>query len=194
MWTSCCTECSTQGETRLSRKTRAARTTGSSPEECRRRGAVAAHELPGRDQLFGAERPGQWGGLHARVTAGPRTDEAAHTGRSRSVKDADGNRASAQELNEAGLFSPDREQKAHWHISADILERFAPVVTEPAFAAMSLEEAADREAGLPVVYFADQVPVKRGYARSSSLNSSPVVWTALVVTRTGGNTTRRPAR
>lgn len=116
------------------------------------------------------------------------------TGRSRSVKDADGNRASAQELNEAGLFSPDREQKSHWHIAADILERFAPVVTEPAFAAMSLQEAADREAGLPVVYFADEVTAKRDYARSSSLNSSPVVWTALVVTRTGGNATRRPAR
>lgn len=106
------------------------------------------------------------------------------TGRSRSAKDADGNRATAQELNEAGLYSPDRELKAHWHIAADVLERFAPVVTEPSFVTMAAEEAADRAAGLPVVYFADEVPVKRDYARSSSLNSSPVVWSALVVTRT----------
>jgi len=106
------------------------------------------------------------------------------TGRVRSVKDPHGKPLTPKELNEAGEFSPDREQKAHWHIAADILERFAPMVTEPAFAAMAAEEDADRAAGLPVVYFADEVPVKRDFARSSVLNSSPVVWTALVVTRT----------
>lgn len=101
------------------------------------------------------------------------------TGRSRRVGEQ-----SAANLTKAGNFSPDREQKAHWHIAADILERYGPTITEPMFEAMTAEEDKDREAGLPVVYFADEVPVKRDFARSSSLNSSPVVWTALVVTRT----------
>ncbi|WP_089335571.1 hypothetical protein [Blastococcus mobilis] len=88
------------------------------------------------------------------------------------------------ELHEAGQFGPRRELKAHWHLSADILERFAPFVTEPAFEAMRVEEAAYRAEGLPVVYFADEVSVKRDYARSATLTSAPVVWTALVVSRT----------
>lgn len=106
------------------------------------------------------------------------------TGRSRSVRDASGARIEVDELNDAGQFSPDREQKAHWHIAADILERYGPIVAELAFAEMAADEKADREAGLPVVYFADEVPVKRDFARSSSLNAAPVVWCALVITRT----------
>jgi hypothetical protein len=54
----------------------------------------------------------------------------------------------------------------------------------PTFAAMRVDEAAYRAGGLPVVYFADEVPVKRDCARSAPLTSAPVVWTALVVTRT----------
>ncbi|MGY1825793.1 hypothetical protein [Blastococcus sp. SYSU DS0541] len=89
-----------------------------------------------------------------------------------------------EELHEAGQFGPRRELKAHWHLSADVLERFAPFITEPALAAMQVEETAYRAEGLPVVYFADEVAVKRDYARSATLTNAPVVWTALVVTRT----------
>lgn len=87
-------------------------------------------------------------------------------------------------LNSAGLFSPDRDMKAHWHISADILERFGPLVTEPAFEAIRAEEARYRAVGWPVVYVADEVPVKRNYSRRSrSRRTSPVVWNALVISR-----------
>lgn len=89
-----------------------------------------------------------------------------------------------EELHEAGQFGPRRELKAHWHLSADVLERFAPFITEPALAAMQVEEAAYRAEGLTVVYFADEVAVKRDYARSATLTNARVVWTALVVTRT----------
>jgi hypothetical protein len=89
-----------------------------------------------------------------------------------------------EELHDAGEFGPRRELKAHWHLSADVLERFAPFITEPALDAIRVEEASFRDAGLPIVYFADEVPVKRDYARSATLTSAPVVWTALVVTRT----------
>jgi len=88
------------------------------------------------------------------------------------------------ELNDAGRFSPEREQKAHWHIAADILERFAPVVTVPAFEDIARQEAKYRARGLPVVYFADEVDIKRDYARSATQTSSPMVWSALVVSRT----------
>ena len=101
------------------------------------------------------------------------------TGRVRRV-----NGKTPDELHEAGQFGPRREMKAHWHISADILERFGPFITEPALEAMRGEDARYRADGLPVVYFADEVPVKRDYARSSKRTSAPVVWTALVVTRT----------
>lgn len=97
------------------------------------------------------------------------------TGRSRSVG---GNTVTA--LNAAGSVSPDRELKAHWHISADILERFAPLVTEPAFDKIRAEEARYRAAGLPVVYVVDEVPVKRNFGKA---RHSPVVWNALVVSR-----------
>ncbi len=100
------------------------------------------------------------------------------TGRSRRVQGQ-----TVSELNEAGLISPDREQKAHWHIAADVLERFAPIITEPAFKAIHAEEMEYRAAGLPVVYVADEVPVKRDYARSVGYTSSPVVWNALVISR-----------
>ncbi|NMM33452.1 MAG: hypothetical protein HHJ13_05535, partial [Phycicoccus sp.] len=105
------------------------------------------------------------------------------TGRSRKVKDKSGQIRTPDELNDAGLVSPDREQKAHWHIAADILERFGPVITEPAFETIRAEEAQYRTEGLPVVYVADEVPVKRDYARSFAYNDSPVVWNALVVSR-----------
>jgi hypothetical protein len=65
---------------------------------------------------------------------------------------------------------------------------------------MRVEEAAYRAEGLPVLYFADEVAVKRDYARSATLTSAPVVWTALVVTRTSwerdkdGNVTGRSSR
>jgi hypothetical protein len=101
------------------------------------------------------------------------------TGRVRKVKGL-----TPDELNAAGAIGPDRELKAHWHLAADILERFGPFVTEPAFAEIAAEEAKYRALKLPVVYFADEVPVKRDFARSATLRSSPVVWTALVVTRT----------
>lgn len=100
------------------------------------------------------------------------------TGRTRSV-----NGKAVEELNAAGLVSPSRDQKAHWHIAADILERFGPLITEPAFENIRIEESEYRAAGLPVVYVADEVPVKRDYVRSSTYNSSPVVWNALVVSR-----------
>jgi hypothetical protein len=92
--------------------------------------------------------------------------------------------ATPKELNEAGQFSPEREQKAHWHIAADVLERFGPVVIDPALARITADEAAYRAEGLPVVYFADEVDVRRDYARSAYQTSAPVVWTALVVSRT----------
>lgn len=100
------------------------------------------------------------------------------TGRSRRVRGV-----SADALNKAGLVSPDRELKAHWHIAADILERFAPIITEPVFEAIAAEQRQMRADKLPVVYVVDEVPVKRDYARSWSYNSSPVVWNALVVAR-----------
>jgi len=100
------------------------------------------------------------------------------TGRSRTV-----NGKTVEQLNDAGMVSPDRELKAHWHIAADILERFGPLITEPAFDAIRAEEAEYRAAGLPVVYVADEVPVKRDYARSFVYSQSPVVWNALVVSR-----------
>ena len=87
-------------------------------------------------------------------------------------------------LNAEGKFSPKREQKAHWHISADLMERLAPIVTEPLLARLDEEIAQYRQTGLPVVYFADDAPVKRSYARSATLTSSAQVWTALVVSRT----------
>lgn len=100
------------------------------------------------------------------------------TGRSRKVG---GKEVAA--LNAAGMVSPDREQKAHWHIAADILERFGPLITEPSFDAIRAEEAKYRKDGLPVVYVADEVPVKRDYARSFAYSDSPVVWNALVISR-----------
>lgn len=100
------------------------------------------------------------------------------TGRSRTVAGK-----TVKELNAAGMVSPDREQKAHWHIAADILERFGPLITEPSFDVIRAEEAEYRAAGLPVVYVADEVPVKRDYARSFSYSESPVVWNALVISR-----------
>lgn len=104
------------------------------------------------------------------------------TGRSRSVN---GNTVAS--LNAAGSVSPDRELKAHWHISADLLERFAPLVTEPAFDAIRGEEARYRAGGLPVVYVVDEVPVKRNYGKA---RQSPVVWNALVVSRMSWNRDR----
>lgn len=89
-----------------------------------------------------------------------------------------------EELNANGDASPHREAKAHWHVAADILERYGPVVTEEAFARVRADEATYRAAGLPVVYLADEVPVKRDFARSTRLTASPVVWSALVVART----------
>jgi hypothetical protein len=100
------------------------------------------------------------------------------TGRSRSK-----GKKTVEELNEEGKTGPGREQKAHWHIAADILERFGPVIIDPALDAIRDEEATYRRDGLPVVYVADEVPVKRDYERSFSYNDSPVVWNVLVISR-----------
>jgi hypothetical protein len=104
------------------------------------------------------------------------------TGRSRRV-----GQRTVKELNDAGLVGTVREQRAHWHIAADILERYGPVVTEAAFAQVQTEEADYRAMKRPVVYLADEVPVKRDFSRSSRMTSSPVVWSALVVARTRWN-------
>lgn len=101
------------------------------------------------------------------------------TGRSRKVGDKE-----VKELNEKGLVSPQREMKAHWHIAADILERFGPLVTEGTFERIRAEEAEYRKEGWPVVYIADEVPVKRNFSRTSRARQpSPVVWNALVISR-----------
>ena len=80
--------------------------------------------------------------------------------------------------------SPVRDGRAHWHVSADILEAFGPLITEQAFATIDEEEAAFRGDGLPIVYMADDVDVKRTYARSRQYTMSPSVWSMLVVSRT----------
>jgi len=49
---------------------------------------------------------------------------------------------------------------------------------------MEAEEASYRKRKIPVVYIADDVPIKRDYASSWYSTSSPVVWNALVVSRT----------
>lgn len=77
---------------------------------------------------------------------------------------------------------PARDAKAHWHVAADILERFAPIVITGALAAVDAEQDAYREAGLPVVYIADEQEVKRSFARTSR-TATTAVWQALVVSR-----------
>jgi hypothetical protein len=99
-------------------------------------------------------------------------------GRSRHVRGR-----TPDELNDLGHVGPRREAKTHWHIAADILERFAPVVTEETFAAIQADEDENRAAGLPVVYVADEVPVRCDYARSARFSNSPVVWNPMVVSR-----------
>ncbi len=111
---------------------------------------------------------------HASMRALERMDRTAS--RTRSVRGI-----KVDELNQSGETGPDRDMGAHWHISADILERFAPLVTEPAFDAIRAEETSYRAKGLPVVYVADEVPVKRNYTRWAS--TSPVVWNVLVIGR-----------
>lgn len=77
---------------------------------------------------------------------------------------------------------PARDAKAHWHVAADILERFAPVVVERTMRDLSMEEGYYRENGLPVVYIADEEEVKRNFSRSS-YSATTAVWQALVVSR-----------
>ncbi len=108
------------------------------------------------------------------------------TGRVRTV---DGR--TPDQLNDDRPPSPDREMKAHWHLSADILERFGPIVTEPALAKIAAEEADFRKRKLPVVYLADEVPVVRDYARSTTLTNATVVWHALVISGLRWNGTSR---
>ncbi len=79
---------------------------------------------------------------------------------------------------------PVRDGRAHWHISADILEAFGPLIAEQSFATIDRENAGFREQGLPIVYMADDLDVKRTYSRSKRYTMSPSVWAMLVVSRT----------
>jgi hypothetical protein len=75
-----------------------------------------------------------------------------------------------------------RDSKAHWHVAADMLERFASLIIERSNAAVAQEIAWARAEGLPLVYQADEKDVRRGYARSSR-SASNNAWAALVVSR-----------
>lgn len=101
------------------------------------------------------------------------------TGRTRSIANV-----TPDVLNALNPVGPERDGRAHWHISADILEMFAPIVTQAAFTKIDAEDANFRALGLPVVYVADSYEIKRNYKRSSRRTTSPVVWNALVLSRT----------
>lgn len=83
----------------------------------------------------------------------------------------------------SGEDSPDRDAKAHWHVAVDIMEEFAPFITERAIAGIAEEESGFRERGLPIIYTADQSDVFRNYIRSKHLKTSAQVWSSLVLTR-----------
>ncbi|MEI6623854.1 MAG: hypothetical protein WCP28_18325 [Actinomycetes bacterium] len=83
-----------------------------------------------------------------------------------------------------GRVGPRRDGRAHWHIAADILETFAPIIVDSAFATIDAEEKQFRAEKLPIVYVADELDVMRTFARSQTHTTAPVVWTMLVVSRT----------
>jgi len=104
--------------------------------------------------------------------------------RSTSARESDAEPSKALAVRKRKAASPVRDGRAHWHVSADILEAFGPLITERAFSMIDEEEASFRADGLPIVYMADDLDVKRTYARSREYTMSPSVWSMLVVSRT----------